>query len=129
LSAFGVGGSRPDRVLGVPVQENAPAGLQFNPAAFSVPKFDPDQPTVVFGNSSRNLIRAQDYLGVDSSLSKSIRIRERQSLTFRADAFNTPNHTVLAKPNTNISDRVNVGRSSATRESARFFQWALRYES
>jgi hypothetical protein len=124
---IGVGGTRPDRVIGQSIMEDVPAGLYFNPAAFAPLAISADAPRLAFGNSSRNLIPTPNQYILNLAMSKSFRIFEGHAFTIRAEAFNAPNNVNLGLPNTNISDRVNVGRIFSA-AGARYFQWSARYD-
>jgi hypothetical protein len=67
-------------------------GIQFNPAAFSVP------PTGVQGNLGRNVLRGFAEYQVDFSLRREFPLFEHVKLQFRADAFNLFNHPNFANP-------------------------------
>jgi hypothetical protein len=127
FAAFGVGGSRPNRLAGVPVNSDIPAGLEFNPAAFSAPTYNPDVPEVVYGNSARNVIHGPSWADLDLSITKSLHVWEKQRLFVQAEAFNSLNTVNIQGFNTNISDAVNVGRPTSA-GAARSLQFALRYE-
>lgn len=124
---LGVGGSRVDRVLGVGIMENVPAGLWFNPAAFSAPPVSSDKPSLVYGNSARNVIPTPNQFNMNMALSKSFPVREGHSFTIRAEVFNVPNNVNLGSPASNISNLVTVGRITSA-GAARNFQWSARYD-
>ena len=98
IDPFGLGYttvSRPNLVPGQPLILNNPAvagGIQFNPAAFSVP------PTGVQGNLGRNVLRGFAEYQVDFSLRREFPLFEHVKLQFRADAFNLFNHPNFANP-------------------------------
>jgi hypothetical protein len=62
---------------------------------------------------------------MDSGLHKSFSITDRQSLTFRLEAFNTLNHTQFSSPNTTLNN-VNFGKILSA-ASPRLYQVALKY--
>jgi len=64
----------------------------FNPAAFICPAAG------TFGDAGRDIISAPGLLSVDTSLFKTFHIGERATLQFRAEFFNTPNHTNFGWP-------------------------------
>ncbi len=61
--------------------------LLYNPAAFAEPT------GLTFGNSGRNLLRNPGRANFDMGLFKSFQVTERQTVQFRAESFNTFNHT------------------------------------
>jgi len=65
----------------------------------------------------------------DTGLFKSFTIRERIRSTFRAEAFNTTNHTSFSNPATNLSIPSTVGRITGTSVAARTIQFGLRVDS
>ncbi len=56
-----------------------------------------------FGNLPRNSFRAPGYFDIDSSLLKTVKIRERIKFTFSASAFNTLNHPNFSSPGFNVA--------------------------
>jgi hypothetical protein len=85
-------GSYPDRVSdpssNIPNVPLAGFGqLLYNPGAFV-------QPTALtFGNAGRNSLRNPTYTNWNMSLFKNMKLTERFTLQFRAEAFNVFNHT------------------------------------
>jgi hypothetical protein len=94
----------------------------FNPAAFSIP-----QP-FTYGTSARNPLWGPGLCTWDSGLFKSFTIRERIRSTFRAEAFNTTNHTSFSNPATNLSIPSTVGRITGTSVAALTIQFGLRVD-
>jgi hypothetical protein len=74
------------------------------------------QPTAagVYGNTSRNIFDGPGFFGLDASLTKVIKYRERYSLEIRGEAFNATNTPVFANPNSNVSSPGNFGYVTAT---------------
>jgi hypothetical protein len=70
---------------------NPTAAAWFNTAVFVNP------PNYTFGNVSRTLpdVRNPGVVQVDLSVSKSVTIREKATVQFRAESFNIANHTNL----------------------------------
>lgn len=52
-------------------------------------------------------------------------VREKQTVTFRLEAFNTMNHTVFSSPNGTVNN-ANFGKILSAR-APRLFQVALKY--
>ena len=125
----GVFNERADVVPGVsqtPTNKDIPTN-QFNIAAFAVPK-----PGTV-GNSGRNILRGPAAYNTDFSLFKNFKVRERQSLQFRAEAFNIFNTPQFSQPGASLAAPASFGRSLSTIatiggfSSNRQLQFALRY--
>ena len=61
-----------------------------------------DQGAGRYGNLGRNVFHGPGILNTDLSISKRTNLTERQSLTFRAEAFNFFNHTQFFNPGNNV---------------------------
>jgi hypothetical protein len=69
----------------------------FNTAAIVPPaQMTPGQ----FGNGGRNILRGPGFQNWDITLSKKFMLREKTQLQFRAESFNTFNHTNFTSVNT-----------------------------
>ncbi len=88
------------------------------------------------GNSGRNVFRNTGFYETDMSLVKKFSITERQSVSFRAEAYNLFNHPNFgfATANLNINNTATFGKFSQTLgtqsggSSFRTIQMALRYD-
>lgn len=84
----------------------------------------------VYGNFGRNVFHGPGILNTDLSISKSTHITEKQSLTFRAEAFNFFNHTQFFNPGTSTSQNdiasPTFGEVTLARDP-RLVQLSLRY--
>lgn len=69
----------------------------FTPGSFTVAKEG------TFGNVGRNTLYGPGTFNVDFSLNKSIPIKERLHLQYRAEFFNVFNHPVLGNPGTTVT--------------------------
>ncbi|MBZ5607576.1 MAG: TonB-dependent receptor [Acidobacteriia bacterium] len=100
---------------------------QFNIAAFAAPKAG------TVGNSGRNILRGPSAYNTDFSLFKNFKVREGQSLQFRAEAFNLFNTPEFSQPGASLASPATFGRSLSTIatiggfSSNRQMQFALRY--
>ncbi|HEV3483607.1 MAG TPA: TonB-dependent receptor [Candidatus Acidoferrales bacterium] len=83
----------------------------------------------VYACSRPLTVEGPGLLGVDTSLERSFRIVENQSLVFRWEVFNLPNYVNLGTPNTSISSFKNPGTFGliTTAGSPRIMQFALKY--
>lgn len=102
-------------------------GNYFESAAFVQPALGTFAP-----RGSRNIIRGPGFNSFSAALQKSIHIiprYERQSLVFRAEAFNYLNHPNLDDPDVNPTSGTfgNVNAKGNTYSSERQFQFSLRY--
>jgi len=64
----------------------------FDTTAFAAP------PPLTFGNMGRNALIGPGFVNLDASLFRRFQIRERASLDFRFETFNTTNHPHFANP-------------------------------
>jgi len=90
LNRLANGSLRPDLVPGQPIQLSDPTIQEwFNVAAFAAP-------TGQFGTAGRNIIEGPGTIDFDMAFSKSIQVKEMQSLELRASATNIFNHANFA---------------------------------
>jgi hypothetical protein len=75
-------------------------------------------PPNTFGTASRNMFRGPDYVDWDFSLFKNIRIKERLTAQFRAEAFNILNHKILYQGSTNPNSPTSFGCACETPDQA-----------
>jgi hypothetical protein len=80
-----------------------------------------------YGNAGRSTIPGPGSLDWDLSFQKTIPLRERHRIEFRADFFNILNHANLGAPATTFNTTQSFGRITST-GGARVTQLALRYE-
>ena len=91
-------------------------------------------PQGVYATTRPFTISGPNVMNVDLALSRNFRIRERQTLTFRAEAFNLPN-SVMFGPPTAALNSTSFGRlapqiqstAPGTTTTARIMQFALKY--
>ena len=116
------------------------AGLQFfNPAAF-VPTPAISAAGVVttqancagcatlFGNSGQGIFLGPGQVNFDVSLIKTTSFREgKQSVQFRAEAYNLANHPQFANPGNAEQTTATFGLITATTTNPRIMQLALKY--
>ncbi|MFN0167633.1 MAG: TonB-dependent receptor domain-containing protein [Bryobacteraceae bacterium] len=94
-----------------------------NPGAFRVPR------ALVFGTAARSYtdLRAPNLYNENLGVLKRIALKERFTVTFRAELFNALNRTVFAAPQSNVSN-AQFGRISAQANAPRQGQLALRVD-
>jgi hypothetical protein len=85
IQLSGTTGQRPNQILPDPLCANPRPSCWINPAAFAQPAFG------TLGDLGRSIVPGPTFWEIDMSLSRAFRIREHQSIEFRADAFNLTN--------------------------------------
>jgi hypothetical protein len=78
-----------------------------------------------FGNSGRNTLQGPNLMDLDVSVSRTIAIKERMRLQFRAEAFNLTNTVAFGLPNSNVSGG-SAGVITSLAADPRIMQFALR---
>ncbi|MBS1832001.1 MAG: TonB-dependent receptor [Acidobacteria bacterium] len=109
---------RPD-VIGTGKVDSCTVERCFNIADFRVPA------PFTIGNAGRNILRGPALTNLDASIFKNFRFTERFYLQFRAEAFNSLNHTQLNNPNANIELPTQGGRIFSAKD-ARIGQLGLK---
>ena len=104
--------------IGNPHVSNPTRFLWFNTMAFQSPL------PGTYGNCGEGVIRAPGLENFDLSLFRNIRLLERATLQFRAEAFNAFNHVNFNAPVANVNDP-NFGRITAA-ASGRIMQFGLK---
>jgi hypothetical protein len=98
--------------------------LWLNPQAFAAPG------PGTYGNLGINNILGPGNIRIDMGLTRMFRIRERQTIQFRWEAFNLPNHMNPGNPVIAMNN-VNFGRILSTATGPlgdpRILQAALKY--
>jgi len=94
---------RPDLVAGQPLYlfgPQFPGGKAFNPAAFTDPPTDPNNPghPARQGTTPRNFLRGFGATQWDFAVHRDFPIRESLKLQFRAEMFNVLNHPNFGQP-------------------------------
>ena len=110
-------------LVGDPWIGNPTQNRWYNPAAFALPQ----APVGVwhYGNSGRNILRADGIGNLDSGLMKTFDIRERFHVQFRWEVFNVSNSPQYADPVNGI-DNPDAGRVLSIVNQPRQMQFALR---
>jgi hypothetical protein len=102
---------------------NAHTGVYLNKAAFA------DPAPYTFGNEPRSApfgLTAPSFWEIDSTLRKTVTIRERLKFELAADFFNLLNNVIYAAPATNI-DSTTFGTVTSTQNTARHIQFSGRF--
>ena len=119
IANTGAGSQRPNRI-GSGEAANPTLDAWFDKSAFVEPA------ALTYGNSGRNILRADHQWNVDASLFKRFARNSSSRVEFRAEAFNLLNTPYFDLPNTAI-DTAAGGRVTATSNNARQLQFGLKY--
>jgi len=84
---------RPNQVLADVYMPNRTPSSYLNPAAFAQPALG------TYGNLGANNIQSPGSVYINAGVTRIFKIREHQSLQFRVEAFNIPNHVNYGPPN------------------------------
>lgn len=122
-----VAGQRPNQILPDTACVSQRPNCWLSPSAFSAPA------PGTFGSSGANSLLGPGYVQVDVSLSRRFTTFEKQSLEFRADAFNLLNHPNFSIPVTTLNS-ANFGQITSDITAAgnasgdpRILQLSLKY--
>jgi len=110
---------QPNQVLAGPYAAEKSAKSWLNPAAFVQP------PVGTYGTMGPRNVRGPKSVRIDMGLTRAFRIREKQSVEFRAEAFNVPNLVNLGNP-TLILTSATFGQILSASDP-RILQLALKY--
>jgi len=117
-SLSGIGKDRPN-VVGNPNVSNPTVQQWFNTKAFAA------NAPGTFGNSGRDILEGPGFFTLDPALSRNFRIRERQMLQLRWEAFNALNHPNFNNPVATFTSS-QFGQITSTGDP-RVMQIALKY--
>ncbi len=90
-----------------------PSGFKKSPAAWFDPSAFAQPADGVFGGTGRNILRGPGSENFDLSLLKNFNLVERIKFQFRAESFNSFNHTNFGTPDYNITDGTAFGTISS----------------
>ena len=110
---------QPNQVLPSPYVAKKSVKSWLNPAAFVQP------PLGTYGTMGPRNVRGPRSVRIDMGLTRAFQIREKQSVEFRAEAFNIPNLVNLGNPTLNLTSATFGQILSAT--DPRILQLALKY--
>ena len=115
----GTNDQRPQQVLANIYQPGKNIAQWLNPKAFA-------QPAVgTYGNMAPGTIRGPGFFGIDMSVTRKFRFRERHTLEVRGEAFNVLNHVNPLDPVTTLSSST-FGQIQAANDP-RILQLAMKY--
>jgi hypothetical protein len=116
-------GNTPDATGLSAIPASRSAGVFWNIAAF-----DGSNPALQYrpGTAGRNTLLRPGTQTLDATLTRNIRITERQSLQFRWEAFNALNHPNWNAPASNVLTPATFGKVTSAR-TMREMQFALKY--
>jgi hypothetical protein len=109
----------PNQVLPSPYAANKSTALWLNPAAFAQPA------TGTYGTMGVSNVLGPGTITIDTNLTRSFQIREKQSVEFRVEAFNLPNHVNPDDP-TVVLTNARFGQILSAK-APRIIQLALKY--
>jgi hypothetical protein len=110
----------PDQVPGFHrLKPQTSGGYYFDPSSFV------NAPLGQIGNAPRTICCGPGLANLDLAVHKILAVREGASLEFRAEFFNTFNHTQFFNPDGNITDGSTFGRVSRARDP-RLIQLAVK---
>jgi hypothetical protein len=114
----GMTDQRPNQILPDPYAPNKGVKLWVNPAAFA------QAPLGTYGTSPLTLA-GPGSIRIDMGVTRTFRVREKESVEFRAEAFNLPNHMNPGNPSATLTDQ-NFGRILSAGDP-RIMQFALKF--
>jgi hypothetical protein len=110
----------PRQILPSPYAANKSINQWLNPAAFAPPVLGTYGPLIHAAN-----VTGPGSIRIDLGLTRTFHVTERQSVEFRAEAFNAPNHVNPLNPTLNLTDPT-FGRILSAADP-RIMQMALKY--
>jgi len=110
----------PRQILASPYPQKKTINQWLNAAAFMTPVLGAYGPLIHTANVS-----GPGNIRIDLGLTRTFKITERQSVEFRAEAFNAPNHVNPLNPVTSLTDP-SFGRILNAADP-RIMQMALKY--
>jgi hypothetical protein len=115
----GTNNQRPNQVLVNPLCDDPNPSCWINPAAFQQPALG------TLGNTGRSNVQGPGFFAIDSALSRIFRVKEKQSLELRVEAFNLTN-SFRAGPVTTARNSTQFGQI-LTAQDPRIMQLALKF--
>jgi len=115
----GEGGQRPNQVLSSPYAATRTMESWLNPSAFVQPALG------TYGTLGAMNILGPGSINIDMGITRTFKIGEKQSVQFRAEAFNVPNHVNPGNPDSTLTNST-FGRILSAADG-RTMQMALKY--
>jgi hypothetical protein len=112
-------------VIGDPYAGRTMPDRYWNVGAFDFPRDAQGNRLRIVGNAGRNTFQQPGINNLDASIFKNFRMGERFTTQFRAETFNTFNHTQFGNANTNTQSPT-FGAITSTRITARRMQLGLK---
>lgn len=112
-------GAQRAAIVGNPYPATQTFAEWLNPASFANPALG------TFGTSPGNLLGPGTF-DINMALTREVRIREKQRIELRAEAFNLLNHVQPTNPNASISTLTTFGKVTVFGDP-RIMQFALKY--
>jgi hypothetical protein len=130
VALTGASNQRAQQILGK-VYGDGSVTNYLNLNAFLAPTLAPPG---VYATTRPFTISGPNVMNIDLALSRNFKIRERHTITFRAEAFNLPNSVMFGPPNAAVNS-TSFGRltpqvqstAPGTTTTARIMQFALKY--
>ncbi len=121
ISGTGLGRGRASRVAdgNLPANQRTVDGW-FDTKAFEIPALN------TFGNAGNGILDGPGIKNLDLGLFRNFRVREAQSIQFRAEFFNATNHPNFGLPDYHLNSS-NFGKILYTSTRSRSIQFALKY--
>lgn len=114
------GSDRPD-VVHAPYLPKPGPGKWFDTSAFAVPQ------EYTFGNAGRNILRGPGYASVDVALARRLRVSDKVTATFEAQAFNALSRANFDLPQLYVDQPTTFGRIFSA-NPARQIQFAFHFD-
>ena len=110
---------RPNQILPSAYAPDKSINLWLNPAAFAVPAVG------TYGTLGPTTVSGPGSIRIDTAVTRTFHVREKQTLEFRVEAFNVANHVNPNNPSASLNSQ-NFGKILSAQD-ARIMQFALKY--
>jgi Carboxypeptidase regulatory-like domain/TonB dependent receptor len=110
---------RPDQILPSAYAPKKSINLWLNPAAFSIPAVG------TYGTLGPTTVSGPGSIRIDTAVTRTFKVREKQTVEFRVEAFNVANHVNPNNPSASLNNQ-NFGKITSAQDP-RIMQFALKY--